>query len=243
MEKHMDLVLITGANKGIGFEVARQLAGHGMHVLLGARDAGRGQAAVEALKAQGLNEVELLEIDVVSQESIEKAAADVTERFGKLDVLINNAGVVLDTAAPSVASPDKLRQTFETNFFGVIAVTQAFVPLLRASVNARIVNVSSGLGSLTQLSDPEYPFTGFNALSYCASKAALNMFSVQLAKELRASGIKVNIADPGYTATDLNGNHGTQTVAEGSEAIVKLATGGVDGPTGTYIDRAGVVPW
>jgi NAD(P)-dependent dehydrogenase (short-subunit alcohol dehydrogenase family) len=239
----MDLVLITGANKGIGFEVARQLAGKGMHVLLGARDAGRGQAAVEALQAQGLHEVEFVEIDVTSQESIEKAAAEVEQRFGKLDVLINNAGVVIDTAAPSVAPQDKLRQTFETNFFGAIAVTQAFVPLLRASANARIVNVSSGLGSLTQLSDPNYPFTGFNALSYCSSKAALNMFSVQLAKELRASGIKVNIADPGYTATDLNQHSGHQTVAEGSEAIVTLATAGVDGPTGTYIDRAGVVPW
>jgi NAD(P)-dependent dehydrogenase (short-subunit alcohol dehydrogenase family) len=239
----MDVALITGANKGIGLEVARELAAKGMRVLLGSRDAKRGQAAVEALQAEGLKEIELIEIDVTSQESIDKAAADIGARYGVLDVLINNAGVLIDRAAPSEATQEDLRQTFDTNFFGAIAVAQAFLPLLRKSANARIVNVSSGLGSLTQHSDPKWPYGFFNALAYCSSKTALNAFTVLLAKELREAGIQVNVADPGYTATDLNQNQGTQTVAEGSEAIVTLATAGPGAPTGIYIDRAGPVPW
>jgi NAD(P)-dependent dehydrogenase (short-subunit alcohol dehydrogenase family) len=239
----MDVALITGANKGIGLEVARQLASKGMRVLIGSRDAKRGQAAVELLRAEGLKDVELLEIDVTSQESIAKAAAEVGARYGVLDVLINNAAIAIDRAAPSEATQEDLRQTFDTNFFGAIAVAQAFLPLLRRSANARIVNVSSGLGSLTQHSDPKWQYGFFNALAYCSSKTALNAFTVLLAKELREAGIQVNVADPGYTATDLNQNQGTQTVAEGSEAIVTLATAGPGGPTGTYIDRAGPVPW
>ena len=239
----MEIVLITGANKGIGYEVARQLAGRGMHVLLGSRDAGRGQVAVDALKAEGLTTVEALEIDVTDQGSIDSAVESVTGNYGRVDVLINNAGIVADMMEPSEATSEALRHTFDTNFFGAIAVTQAFLPLLRKSSNPRIVNVSSGLGSLAQHSDPNWPYARFNALSYCSSKTALNAFSVLLAKELRGTGIKVNVADPGYTATDLNNNSGHQTVAEGSEAIVTLATLGADGPTGTYIDREGVVPW
>jgi NAD(P)-dependent dehydrogenase (short-subunit alcohol dehydrogenase family) len=137
---------------------------------------------------------------------------------------------------------DSLKKTFDTNFFGVVAVTQAFLPLLRASKHARIVNVSSGLGSL-ELHGPGRIYADYNILGYCASKSALNAYSVMLANELRGAGILVNAADPGYTATDLNNNSGPQTVAEGSEAIVALATAGKDGATGTYIDRAGTVPW
>ncbi len=238
----MDVVLITGANKGIGYEVARQLAGRGMHVLLGARDKERGQKAADALKAEGVANVELLEIDVTSQESIDQAAALVREKFGVLDVLINNAAIIVDQAMPSEASQESLRKTFDTNFFGVVAVTQAFLPLLRASKHGRIVNVSSGLGSVT-LHQPGQIYSAYNILAYCASKTALNAYSVMLANELRDAGILVNAADPGYTATDLNNNSGPQTVAEGSEAIVALATAGKGSPTGTYIDRAGTVPW
>ncbi len=239
----MDTVLITGANKGIGLEVARQLAARGMRVLVGARDAGRGQAAVDALHAEGLKEVELVELDVSSQASIDKAAAAIEQRFGQLDVLINNAGIIVDGSAPSVTPADKLRETFDTNFFGAIALTQALLPLLRQSANARIVNVSSGLGSLTQHSDPSWPYSFFNGLAYCSSKTAINAFTVLLAKELREAGIQVNVADPGYTATDLNNHSGTQTVAEGSEAIVTLATAPKGSPSGIYIDRSGTVPW
>ena len=236
-----DTVLITGANKGIGFEVARQLARKGMRVLLAARDAERGRTAAQSLAGEG--EVEAITLDVTDQASIDAAAATVREKFGKLDVLINNAGIAVERQAPSQATMDGVRKTFDTNFFGVIAVTQAFLPLLRESDHARIVNVSSGLGSLTQHSDSSWQFGSINSLAYCSSKTALNALTVLLAKELRESGIKVNVADPGYTATDLNGNSGTQTVAEGSEAIVTLATLPADGPTGTYIDRAGTVSW
>ncbi len=239
----MDVVLITGANKGIGFEVARQLAGRGMRVLLGSRDQGRGQSAVDTLHSQGLKDVEPIVIDVTSPESIEKAAADITERFGVLDVLINNAGIFLSYDAPSASTPAELRSTFDTNFFGAIAVAQAFLPLLRKSSHGRIVNVSSGLGSIALHSDPAAPYYPYNILSYCASKTALNAFSVLLANELRESGIKVNSVDPGYTATDLNQNSGPQTIEEGSEAIVAMATAGADGQTGTYVDRHGVLPW
>ncbi len=239
----MDVVLITGANKGIGFEVARQLAGQGIRVLLGSRDAARGQAAVQALQAEGLSNVEPIEIDVTRQESIEAAAAIVEQRFGVLDVLINNAGIIVDQAVPSQATQDALRKTFDTNFFGAIAVAQAFLPLLRKSANARLINVSSGLGSIALHSDPKSPYFSYNILAYCSSKTALNAFSVLLANELRESGIKVNAVDPGYTATDLNNNSGPQTIAEGSEAIVALALAGSDGPTGGYIDRHGTLPW
>jgi NAD(P)-dependent dehydrogenase (short-subunit alcohol dehydrogenase family) len=239
----MDVVLITGANKGIGFEVARQLAAKGMRVLLGARDTTRGQAAVDALHAQGLHEVELITIDVTSQESIDKAASEIEQRFGVLDVLINNAGIFIGYDSPSQATQADLRMTFDTNFFGAVAVAQAFLPLLRKSAHARIINVSSGLGSIALHSDPASPYFQYNILSYCASKTALNAFSVMLANELRDSGIKVNAADPGYTATDLNHNSGPQTVAEGSEAIVTLATAGPDSQTGAYIDRHGTLPW
>ncbi len=236
-----EVALITGANKGIGFEVARQLARKGMHVLLAARDPKRGQDAAQSLAGEGA--IESIVLDVTDAASIEAAADQVKQKFGKLDVLVNNAGIAIDRSEPSTASMEAMRKTYDTNFFGAVSVTQAFLPLLRSAEHARIVNVSSGLGSITQHSDPSWAYAKINSLSYCSSKSALNAFTVLLAKELREAGIKVNAADPGYTATDLNGNSGTQTVEEGSEAIVTLATVGVDGPTGTFTDRAGTVPW
>lgn len=239
----METVLITGANKGIGFEVARQLGARGIHVFLGSRDATRGSAAVEKLHRDGIENAELLELDVTDQASIEAAARKIRERDGKLDVLINNAGIAIERAHPSESDLKLLRQTFETNFFGAVAVTQAFLPLLRKSENPRIVNVSSSLGSLTFLSDSESGYGKYNFSAYSNSKTALNAFSVLLANELRPSGIKVNAVCPGYTATDLNDHQGTQTLEEGAEAIVKLATAGPDSLTGAYIDRKGTVPW
>jgi NAD(P)-dependent dehydrogenase (short-subunit alcohol dehydrogenase family) len=239
----METVLITGANKGIGYEVARQLAGRGMRVLLGSRDAGRGQAAVDKLRASGLSHVELLKIDVASRPSIVQAAASVEQRYGTLDVLINDAAIVVDQALPSQAEDAAIRQTFDTNFFGAIAVAQIFLPLLRKSSHARLINVSSGLGSIELHSNPDSPYYGYNMLSYSASKTALNAFTVMLANELRDTGIKINSVDPGYTATDMNHNSGPQTIEEGSEAIVSLATAGTDGQTGAYVDRHGTLPW
>ncbi len=239
----MDVALITGANKGIGLEVARQLAQKGMQVLLGSRIASRGQDAVNTLHAEGLSNAEFVELDVTKETSIAKAASFVQSKYKVLDVLVNNAGIIVDRHLPSEVTLSSLRQTFDTNFFGAVAVTQAFLPLLKASAHGRIINVSSGLGSLTQHSDPNWPFYGVNVLSYNASKSALNAFTVLLAKELKEAGIQVNSADPGYTATDLNNNSGSQTIAEGAEAIVALATASKDGATGTYISREGTVPW
>ncbi len=238
------IALITGANKGIGFEVARQLGAVGYLVLLGARDTGRGQEAAKRLQATGAT-VEPLTIDVNNEASIRAAAEVVREQYGRLDVLVNNAGIADLGAdgAPSTVQLDVLERTLRTNLYGPIAVTQAMLPLLRKSPAGRIVNVSSGLGSLTQNADPNWAFAGIKPLGYNTSKAALNMFTIHLAWELRDTPIKVNAADPGYTATDMNGNQGTQTIEEGSEAIVRLAQVPADGPTGGYFDRHGVVPW
>ena len=238
------IALVTGANKGIGFEVARQLAETGATVLLGARDPDRGEQAAQTLRGHG-GDVRFILLDLGRADSIQEAAAKIEAEFGRLDILINNAGVFEfdGEGAPSVARLDVVERTLRTNFIGALAVTQAMLPLLRKSSAARIVNVSSGLGSLTQHADRNWQFADAKVLGYSASKAALNMLTVQLAYELRDSAIKVNSADPGYTATDLNGNRGTQTVAEGSEAILRLALLPDDGPSASFFDRNGPVPW
>ncbi|UQA58528.1 SDR family oxidoreductase [Polyangium aurulentum] len=237
------VALITGANKGIGFETARQLGQRGMTVLVGARDAERGEAAAKRLREEGLD-ARFVRLDVTDGATIDAAAKWIERELGRLDVLVNNAGIVVDQQKPSECNLDDVRKVYDANVFGVIAVTQAMLPLLRRSApHARIVNVSSGLGSFALQTDPRSPYASINILGYNSSKAALNMVTVQFAKELRDTGIKVNAADPGYTATDLNNNSGTQTVAEGTEASVKLATLDDDGPTGGYFDRMGPVPW
>lgn len=240
MAEKAKIALITGANKGIGFEVSRQLAAKGYTVLLGVRDMKLGEAA--AAKLQG--DVSVIHIDLASPETSIAAAKEIESKYGVLDVLVNNAGTVDWTdGPPSTTKIDAVRKIFDTNFFGTIEVTQAFLPLLKKSTGGAIVNVSSGLGSLQQNGDPEWPYVQFKALGYCSSKAALNMMTVQLAWELRDTPIKVNSADPGYTATDLNDHGGPQTVEEGSEAIVRLATLDASGPNGSFYDRNGVVPW
>ena len=236
------IALITGANKGIGKEIARQLGTQGLTVLIGARDAGRGAEAAAELKQQGID-AHAISLDVTDGTSISAVVRQVEKDYGRLDVLINNAGIALDGGPASALDVDTLRRTFETNVFGVFAVTQAFLPLLRKSEAGRIVNLSSGLGSLTQNSDPTWGFAGVKPLAYNSSKAALNMMTVIFAAELNDTRIKVNAADPGFTATDLNQHRGTQTVEQGAAAAVHLATLPADGPTGGYFDEAGVVPW
>lgn len=236
------VALITGANKGIGKEIARQLGALGMTVLIAARDKQRGEEAAAALTADGADAHAVL-LDVTDKASIDAAARQVESEYGRLDVLVNNAGIALDTGAASTLEMDALRRTYETNVFGVFSVTKAFLPLLKKSRAGRIVNVSSGLGSLAQNSDPNWDYAAVKPLAYNSSKAALNMVTVIFAAELKDAGIKVNAADPGYTATDLNQNRGHQTVEQGAVAAVRLAALPDDGPTGGFFDDNGVVPW
>lgn len=237
------IALVTGANKGIGFEVARQLAGRGDTVLLGARNHERGREAEAKLKAEGLD-VRFVHLDVEDAETHRTAANFIADKFGRLDVLVNNAGVALDAGyKASTVTQDLLRKTFDTNFFGVIALTQAVLPLLKKSDAGRIVNVSSGLGSLTNHGDPAWEFYEVKPLAYNSSKTALNAFTVMLAHELKDTNIKVNSADPGFTATDLNAHSGYKTVGQGASVILGLATLPHDGVTGSYFDDQGALPW
>ncbi len=236
------VALITGANKGIGLEIARQLGRQGITVLLGAREKARGQESAEKLGAEGID-ARSIPLDVTRQESIDRAARRIEEEFGRLDILVNNAGVFIDDAPPSGLDMDALRRTFEINFFGPVVVTKAMLLLLRKSPAGRIVNMSSGLGSLTQTSDPRWEFSHLNLLAYNSSKTALNAATVQFAQELRDTSIKVNSADPGYTATDMNHYRGTRSVEQGARAAVRLATLPEDGPTGGFFDEEGALPW
>jgi NAD(P)-dependent dehydrogenase (short-subunit alcohol dehydrogenase family) len=237
------IALVTGANKGIGYETARQLASHGISVLIGVRDEQRGKEAAAKLQGNGLD-VQFLHLDVNDQTTHEAARRFIEHNFGRLDILVNNAGVALDaTQKPSEVDMQTLRKTFDTNFFGTIAVTQALLPLIRKSGAGRIVNVSSGLGSLTKHGDPAWEFYPVKLLAYNASKTALNAFTVMLAHELKDTAIKVNSADPGFTATDLNGHSGYQTVEQGAAVLIRLATLPADGATGSFLDAQGVLPW
>ena len=243
MQTKRKTALVTGANKGLGYEVARQLGEKGFTVLLGVRNLSSGEEAAHKLREAG-STVEVLELDLTRPETAVAAAEHIRQHHGALDVLINNAGIAdKEDGPPSLTHPAAVERTFVTNFFGPLLVTQAMLPLLRSAPAARIVNVSSGLGSLTQNADPEWPFAAIKYLGYNASKAALNMMTVQLAWELRDTPIKVNASDPGYTATDLNQHSGHQTIEEGAEATMRLAILDADGPSGTFSDRHGTVPW
>ena len=237
------VALVTGANKGIGFGIARELAKAGMTVLLGARDAALGEAASAKLRAEKLD-VRFLQLDLLRLETIAAATANIAAEFHRLDVLINNAGIT-DQAdgPPSAADLNSVKRVMETNFLGTLAVTQAMLPLLRKAKAARIVNLSSGLGSIEKNSDPSWDFASFKLIGYNASKAALNMLTVQLAFELRETGIKVNAVSPGFVATDMNQHRGTQTVEEGAAEPVRLALLGPDGPTGGFFGNGGSYPW
>lgn len=236
-------VLITGGNKGIGYESARQLGRKGFIILLGSRKEERGQEAVAALVNEGMNAY-FIKLDVTDQGTIEAAARQIEQQFGSLDVLINNSGIAYDKgASPSQLELPTLKETFETNFFGMFAVTKAMLPLLMKSPNGRIVNLSSGLGSLTLNSDPESEFAQINLLAYNSSKTAVNALTVMLAKEFHNSPIKINSADPGFTSTDLNGHTGYRSVEQAATIVVRLATLDEGGPTGGFFDENGEVPW
>lgn len=235
----MTTTLITGANKGLGYETARRLVAAGHTVYLGSRDAERGRRAAERLGAR------LVLLDVTDDASV-AAAAKTVEADGGLDVLINNAGVEGrgrdgGVAGAAELTADMTRRLFETNVFGVVRVTHAFLPLLRRSAVPVVVNLSSGLASITRVTDPGTPTYAYPGVAYPASKAAVNMITVQYAKAF--PDLRINAVEPGYTATDLNGHTGTQTVEEGAEIIVRMAQVGPDGPTGGYFDAEGPLPW
>jgi NAD(P)-dependent dehydrogenase (short-subunit alcohol dehydrogenase family) len=233
--------LITGGNKGIGYEIARQLGAQGATVLLGVRDLPRGRAAATELRAEGVT-VEAVRLDVTDAATIEAAAKWVDQEHGRLDVLVNNAGIAIEWGEQPDGLPlDKLRQTYETNLFGVVAVINAMLPLLRRSPAPRIVNLSSELGSLARISDPDTPYPPI--LAYNSSKAALNMATVVYANALRDTPVKVNTVNPGYCATDLNGHSGYRTAAQGAAIAVRMATLPNDGPSGGFFEDDGPVPW
>jgi NAD(P)-dependent dehydrogenase (short-subunit alcohol dehydrogenase family) len=233
--------LITGANKSIGFETARRLGEMGYRVWLGARDAGRGETAAQALRALG-HDVRFIEIAVEDDKSVKAAVDRVGQEDGKLDALVNNAGIPGAFVNPADQTVDDIRQVYEINVFGPIRVTQAFLPLLKAAGSANVVNVSSELGSLGALTDPESEFYGVNSLGYNSSKSALNGVTVSFAKALAPFGIRVNSADPGYTKTDFNGNTGYRTVEQAAEIIVQLAVA-KDGRTATFVNDKRTLPW
>lgn len=234
------IALVTGANKGIGLEIARQLAEAGVAVIIGSRDAARGEAAVAGLAVQGLAAT-FVQLDVTDEASIAAAAAAIDAAHGRLDILVNNAGIFDFTdAAPGSASIPAVRKVLETNFLGALAVTQAMLPLLRKSAAGRIVNLSSSLGSLSVNSDPSSPYFAQRYIGYNASKAALNMLTIQLTEELRDTGIVVNSVSPGFVKTDLTG-YGVMTPEEGARLPVQHALGGAD--NGRFIEPGGYTPW
>lgn len=237
------IALVTGANKGIGYEIARQLAKAGVTVLLGARDADRGQAAVDDLAAQGLA-VSFIQIDICDVASIAAAAAGIDARHGRLDILVNNAGIADYTdGAPSIASLDAVRRELEVNFIGALAVTQAMLPLLRKAEAGRIVNMTSSLGSLTLNGDPDWPFYDVRLIGYNASKAALNMLTIQLNGELRETAITAVSACPGLVNTELSGHRGDRTPLEAAALPVRLALLTAHDATGALQNEQGALPW
>lgn len=226
--------LVTGANKGIGREIARQLGQKGFTVWLGCRDEGRGRKAQDELRAEGID-AHLVLLDITDDASVRAAVEYVGQHSAQLDVLVNNVGIGSGLATqPSDENVDDIRTQFETNVFGTIRATQAFLPLVRKATDARIVMISSGLGSITLTADMKAPTWNLAAMGYSASKAALNMFTVKLAKELLSEGIKVNAACPGSVATDMGGPGAPRTVEQGAAIAIRLATLDWMGPTGGF---------
>ena len=238
----MKTVLITGANKGIGFETAKQLAQLGYFVYLGSREKIKGLEAIKELKASGISNVSWIQIDVTDIHSVQQAKQELETSIGALDVLINNAGIAGEQPqSMSAGKMENLRKIFETNFFGAVQTTQQFIPLLKKSDEPVIINVSSELGSLTLHNSTQNPNYGIYD-AYSSSKTALNAFTVLLANEMRNTNFKINSVSPGYTATDLNQHQGTQTVEQGAKYIVNIATSGKDIVTGQFF-REDQIPW
>jgi len=239
------VALITGANKGLGIEMARQLGKAGVTVVLAARDPQKGEAAAEKLRSDGID-AQFVKLDVTNKEDHTAAAAFLEQKFGRLDILINNAGISaegLGTGKASKTTPDVIHRTFETNFFAPVALTQAMLPLLMKSDAGRIVNMSSILGSQTLQADPKSPIYDFKSLSYDASKAALNSFTIHLAHELKDTKIKVNSAHPGWVKTDMGTDAAPMEIPEGGKTGVELALLGEDGPTGGFFHLGNTLPW
>jgi NAD(P)-dependent dehydrogenase (short-subunit alcohol dehydrogenase family) len=246
------IALVTGANQGIGFQVAKELVANGLTVLVGSRNVDRGESAAREIGSGAV----ALQLDVTDRVSIADAAERIRKEFGRLDLLVQNAAIsntrkgnlslqeYARITRPSNVSLDETRTVWETNVFGVLAVYQAMLPLLRESSDARIVNVSSAVGSLTANADPAYPFHPMFGPVYHASKAALNAITLAMMVELESTGIKVNLVSPGFTKTNLNGYEGTQSLEEGSREVVRVALLGPDGPTGTFTRWENVtIPW
>ena len=238
------IALITGANKGIGLETARQLGQKGITVLTGGRDEAKANNAAEELRKAGLDAHAII-IDVNDADSIHKAAARIERRYGRLDILVNNAGVMFDDQKkkPSEQSLDVWRKTFETNLFGLVATTQAFLPLLRKSAGGRIVNLSSILGSIHFHATPGSPVYDMKMPAYDVSKSAVNAYTVHLAHELKDTAIKVNAAHPGWVKTEMGGEGATMEITEGAKTSVALATIGPDGPNGAFLHMGETLPW
>jgi NAD(P)-dependent dehydrogenase (short-subunit alcohol dehydrogenase family) len=236
--------LVTGANKSIGFETAKQLAQLGYFVYIGSRDKTKGFKAVENLKAIGLRNVDCIILDVTDINSIKVARQELEAKTQKLDLLINNAGISGGFPQPATqVSIDTLRLVFETNFFGAVQVTQEFIELLKRSDQPRIVNVTTELSSLTNHSDPNWKFAKFKPAAYGPSKTALNAYTVMLAVELKATNFKVNCVCPGFTATDFNNHTGDRKVEDAATVIVKYATLDKDGATGKFFSAEGKTAW
>ncbi|MBV6646538.1 MAG: SDR family oxidoreductase [Cyclobacteriaceae bacterium] len=237
------IALVTGANKGLGFETAKQLAGHDIKVLIGTRDHTAGNKACDELKEINLD-VDFLQVDVSNEESIIKAKEEVEKSFGRLDILVNNAGIMLDLGiALEEVTSDVMKSTFDVNVVGPMLMVKHFLPLLQKSEAGRIVNVSSGLGSLAQSADANYVYYPYKLLVYNSSKAALNSMTLSYAFRLKDTNIKINSADPGFCKTDLNGNIGPKSPEDGAKITVGLATLDDDGPHGGFFDLNGIVPW
>jgi NAD(P)-dependent dehydrogenase (short-subunit alcohol dehydrogenase family) len=245
----MQTVFITGANRSIGLETAKQLSEKGLFVYLGTRNLEKGREVVKELAEQGFSNIKAIEIDVTNPESISKAKDIVEKEQGKLDILINNAGILgVNPQTAAETSVEDIKEVFETNFFGVINVTQAFLDLLKKSDSPRISNITSGLGSLTLHADPDWKYYPVKTAAYGPSKSALNAYTLVLAYELRELPFKVNVIDPGYTATDFNHHNGPGSVESAASFIVKHTITDENGPTGQFFsndieDETGISPW
>jgi NAD(P)-dependent dehydrogenase (short-subunit alcohol dehydrogenase family) len=249
---HTRIALVTGANQGVGLQLTRELVANGVTVLLGSRNLARGEAAALEVGPGAIP----IQIDVTDRGSIAAAAERIRTEFGRLDLLVNNAGIsnahqgefriedYARTSVSSLASIEEVRAIWETNVFGVLAVYQAMLPLLRLSSDARIVNVSSGVGSLTRNSDPAFPYRQLYGPGYAASKTALNGITLSMMIELESTGIKVNLVSPAFTSTNLNNYAGTESIEDGSREVVRVALLGPDGPSGTYTGwENSTIPW
>jgi NAD(P)-dependent dehydrogenase (short-subunit alcohol dehydrogenase family) len=241
--------LVTGANKSIGFEVARRLAQKGVYVYLGSRNLENGLEAVNKLKSEGLNNVEAIGLDITNDESVKNARVEIAKKTKVLDILINNAGIYGGYPQEALdATIDQFKATYDANVYGVIRVTQAFIDLLKKSSEPRIVNVSSSQGSITLHSDPSYKYYDYKGAVYLSSKSAMNMYTVVLAYELKNSNFKINAVCPGYTKTDFNGHRGPGSVEDAGKRILKYALIDNDGPTGKFFSEennpdTGEIPW